>query len=58
MKFELPVKEDKMLAKKADKPHAKILTHDTVGLSCVSALWILGKLQIPGGCLCRGLILL
>ena len=50
MKSELPVRGDKMLAKKADKSYAKVLTRDTIGLS--------GKLRILGGCLFRGLILL
>ena len=43
VKSELPIEGDKMLAKKADKSFAKVLTHDTIGLSGMSALWILGK---------------
>ena len=40
MKFELPVRCDNMLAKKADKSYANISTHDTISLSGVSVLWI------------------
>ena len=43
MKSELPVRGDKMLAKKADKSYAKVLTKDTIVISGVLALWILGK---------------
>ena len=32
-----------MVAKKVDKSFAKVLTHDTIGLSGVSAVWMLGK---------------
>ena len=38
VKSELLVRGDKMLAKKADKSYAKVLTHDTVCLSGVPAL--------------------
>ena len=43
VKSVLPVKGNKMLAKKADKSYAKVLTHDTIGLRGMSALWIFGK---------------
>ena len=33
MKSELPVRGDKMLAKKADASYAKVLTQDTIGLN-------------------------
>ena len=42
VKFELPTRGD-MLAKKADRSYAKVLTHNTIGLSGVSALWIFSK---------------
>ena len=38
MKSELPVKGDKMLAKKADKSYAKVFTQDTMGLNGMLAL--------------------
>ena len=38
VKFEFPERGDNMLAKKANKSYAKVLTHDTIGLSGVSAL--------------------
>ena len=40
VKFELPARGDNTLAKKADRSYEKVLTHDTIGLSGVSALWI------------------
>ena len=40
---DFPVKGNKMLAKSADKSYAKVFTHDTIGLSGTSALWIFGK---------------
>ena len=43
VKFEIPVRGDKMVAKKVDRSFAKVLTHDTIGLSGVSAVWMLGK---------------
>jgi len=43
VKFELPERGDNTLAKKEDRSYAKVLTHDTIGLSGVSALWIFGK---------------
>ena len=43
MKTELPVKGDKMLAKKADKSYAKVFMQETIGLNGMLALWILGK---------------
>jgi len=33
VKSKLPVKEDKMLAKKANKSYAKVFTHDAIGLN-------------------------
>ena len=41
---DFPVKGDKMLAKYADKSYAKVFTHNTIGLSGTSVLWIFGKL--------------
>jgi len=43
VKFELPARGDNTLAKKADRSYAKELTHYTIGLSGVSALWIFCK---------------
>jgi len=43
VEFELPARGDNMLAKKADRSYAKVLTHDIIGLSGASALWIFGK---------------
>ena len=43
VKSELPVRGDKMLAKKVDASYTKVLTQDTIGLNGVLALWILGK---------------
>ena len=40
---DFPVKGDKMLAKYADKSYAKVFTHNTIGLSGTSVLWIFGK---------------
>ena len=45
MKTELPVKGDKMLAKKADKSYAKVFMQETIGLNGMLALWILSKLN-------------
>jgi len=36
VKFELPARGDNTLAKKADTLYAKVLTHDTIGLSGVT----------------------
>ena len=43
VKFELSARGDNMLAKKPDRSYTKVLTHDTIGLSGASALWIFGK---------------
>ena len=43
VKLELPARGDNTSAKKADRSYAKVLTHDAIGLSGVSALWIFGK---------------
>ena len=43
VKLELPARGDNTLAKKADRSYAKVLTHDAIGLSGVSALWIFGN---------------
>ena len=45
MKTELPVKGDKMLAKKADKSYAKVFMQETIGLNGMLALLILSKLN-------------
>ena len=43
VKSELPVKGDKMLAKKVDKSYAKVFTQETIGLNGV--FWFYGSLN-------------
>ena len=43
VKFELPERGDNALAKEADRSYAKVLTHDTIGLSGVPDLSVFAK---------------